>query len=54
MTANALTTALANVGEVVTSAVGVITDNSILMTLFAGTLLAVGFRAIKWAKRAVR
>lgn len=54
MEATALSTALTNIGSVVTAAVGVITDNTILMTLFAGTLLAVGFRAIRWAKKAVR
>lgn len=49
-----LASALTNVGSVVTSAVGIVTDNAILMTVFAGGLLAVGFRAIRWAKKAVR
>lgn len=54
MDATSLATALTNVGSVVTSAVGIVTDNAILMTIFAGGLLAIGFRAIRWAKRAVR
>lgn len=54
MEVSALATALSNVGSVVTSAVGIVTGNEILMTIFAGGLLAVGFKAIKWAKRSVR
>lgn len=54
MDATSLATALTNVGSVVTSAVGIVTDNAILMTIFAGGLLAIGFRAIRWAKKAVR
>lgn len=54
MEATTLTTALTNVGTVVTQALGIITGSDILMVLFAGGLLGVGFRAIKWAKRAVR
>lgn len=49
-----LSTALTNVGTVVTQAVGIITSNEILMVLFAGGLLGVGFRAIRSAKKAVR
>lgn len=50
----ALATALSNVGTIVNQAVGIVTGNEILMVLFAGGVLAVGFRAIKWAKRSVR
>ena len=49
-----MTTALTNVGTVVTQAIGIVTGNDILMTLFAGGLLGIGFKAIHWAKRAVR
>lgn len=49
-----MATALTNVGTVVTQAITIVTGNEILMTLFAGGLLGVGFRAIHWAKRAVR
>lgn len=49
-----MSTALTNVGTVVTQAIGIVTGNDILMTLFAGGLLGIGFRAIHWAKRAVR
>lgn len=54
MTENTLASALTNVGSVVTSAIGIITGNEILMVLFAGGILAVGFKAIKWARRAVK
>lgn len=53
MEANTISTALTNIGSVVTSCVGIVTDNAILMTVFAGGLLAVGFRAIRWAKKAI-
>ncbi len=46
--------ALTNIGTLVTSAVGIITDNSILMVLFCGGLMGVGFRIISQAKRAAR
>jgi len=49
-----LATALTNVGTVVTQAVGIITANEILMVMFAGGLLGVGFRAIRQAKRAAK
>lgn len=49
-----LTTALTNVGTVVTQAIGIITGSEVLMVLFAGGLLGVGFKAIKRAKSAVR
>lgn len=51
---NVLSTALTNVGTVVTQAIGIVSGNELLMVLFAGGILGVGFRAIKWAKRAVR
>lgn len=51
--ATALSTALTNVGTVVTQAIGIVTDNAILMTLFAGGLLMIGFRVIKKAKNSV-
>lgn len=54
MDANTLSSALANVGTVVTQATGIITGSEILMVMFAGGLLSVGFKAIKWAKRAVK
>lgn len=49
-----MSAALTNVGTVVTQAIGIVTGNDILMTLFAGGLLGIGFRAIRWAKKAVR
>lgn len=49
-----IASALINVGTVVTQAIGIVTGNEILMVLFAGGLLGVGFKAIRWAKKAVR
>ena len=49
-----LTSALSDVGTVVTQAVSIITGNTILMVMFAGGLLGVGFKAIKQAKRAAK
>lgn len=50
MTSEALTTALTNVGTVVTQAMGIITSNDILMLVFCGSLLGIGFRVIHQAK----
>lgn len=49
-----MTSALTEVGTIVTQAVGIITGNDILMVMFCGGLLGIGFKAIKWAKRAVK
>lgn len=49
-----MTSALTEVGTIVTQAVGIITTNDILMVMFCGGLLGIGFKAIKWAKRAVK
>lgn len=49
-----MTSALTDVGTIVTQAVSIITTNEILMVMFCGGLLGVGFKAIKWAKRAVK
>ena len=49
-----MTSALTSVGTIVTQAVSIVTENEILMVLFCGGLLGVGFKAIKWAKRAVK
>lgn len=51
MDGTSITTALSSVQEIVTSALGIITGNPILMVMFCGGLLGVGFRAIKQAKR---
>lgn len=49
-----LTEALAEITSLVSSAVGIITGNDILMILFCGGLLGVGFRIVSQAKRAAR
>lgn len=53
MEAGSLSTALTSVGTIVTQAIGIITGNDILMVMFAGGLLGIGFRAIRQARRAV-
>ena len=47
-----MTQALTDIGELVTTALGIITGNPVLMTLFCGPLLGVGFYVISKAKRA--
>lgn len=49
-----LAATLTSVGSVVSTAIGIIEDNPILAILFAGSLLGVGFKAIKGAKRAAK
>lgn len=49
-----MTEALTQVGSLVTTAMGTITGNDVLMVLFCGGLLGVGFRIISQAKRAAR
>lgn len=45
-----VTTALGNVGSLVTQAMGIITANDLLMVIFCGGLLGIGFRIIHQAK----
>lgn len=52
--ATALEGALASMTTVLTKVVGTITDNTILMTMFAGGLLAVGAKVFKRIKRAAK
>ena len=52
--ATTLTTALDNIGTVVTKAVSIITGNEVLMIIFCGCLLGVGFRVVSQAKRAAK
>ena len=49
-----MATALVEVGNLVTTAMGIITGNEVLMVLFCGGLLGVGFTIIKQAKQAAR
>lgn len=49
-----MSTALTNFTSVLTSLVGIITDNAILFTMFAGGLLAVGAKVFKRIKNAVK
>ena len=49
-----LATALADLGTIVTQAMGIITGNPILFTFFCGGLLGIGFKAIRQAKKAAK
>lgn len=49
-----ITQGLSSFGDVMTSVVGIITDNAVLMTIFCGGLLAVGAKVFKRIKRAVK
>ncbi len=54
VTAIDMTSALADIATLVNKAITIITANSILMVLFCGGLMGVGFRIISQAKRAAR
>ncbi|MBD5105458.1 MAG: hypothetical protein HDT41_00465 [Lachnospiraceae bacterium] len=44
--------ALTDIGSLVTTAIGIITANNILMVCFCGGLLGIGFTIVRQAKRA--
>ena len=46
-----ISSSLTEISTIVTQALGIITDNAILMVLFCGGLLGVGFKVIRQAKR---
>lgn len=46
-----MSTALTTISTLVTTSLGIITGNDILMVLFCGGLLGVGFKVIRQAKR---
>lgn len=48
-----MATALTNFGTVMTTLVGIIEGNDILMTMFAGGLLVVGAKVFKRIKNSV-
>lgn len=52
--ANTISSALTEVGTIVTQAVNIITGNSVLFVIFCGGLLGIGFRVIKQAKKAAK
>lgn len=49
-----LASALSDIGTLVTKAVGIITENSVLFIIFCGGLMGIGFRIVKQAKKAAR
>lgn len=49
-----MTEALASLGNIASTALGVITGDPVLMCFFCGGLLGVGFTIIKQAKRSAR
>ena len=52
--AEKVTEALTQITTLTSSALSLITDNSVLMIYFCGGLLGVGFAVIAWAKRAAK
>lgn len=54
MEASTITTALSTVSTLATNAIGIITGNDVLMVMFCGGLLGIGFRVIRQAKRAAK
>ena len=48
-----ISSALTTVTSVFTSAMGIITSNTVLMVFFAAGLLGVGFRLIRKARKSV-
>lgn len=49
-----MTAALTQISSLATSALGIITENEVLMVFFCAGLLGVGFRVIRQAKRAAK
>lgn len=49
-----ISSALTDFSSVLTSVVGIITDNAILLTMFAGGLLVVGAKVFKRIKSAAK
>lgn len=54
METSTISTALTSMGTVLGSVVDIITDNSIMFTMFAGGLLVVGAKVFKKIKNAVK
>ena len=52
--AGATTIASALADTIVTKAVSIITDNSVLFVIFCGGLMGIGFKIVKQAKRAAK
>ena len=52
--ATTLSTALSNISTVVSTGISIITGNEVLMIIFCGALLGVGFKVLKSAKRAAK
>lgn len=50
----ALSNGLTDFSSVMTSVVGIISDNAVLMTIFCGGLLAVGAKVFRKIKNAVK
>lgn len=52
--AESLTSALTNIGTIITQCMGIITENPVLFLFFCGGLLGIGFKAIRQAKKAAK
>lgn len=53
-TGTSVTDALTTIGDLVTTCMGVVTGNSVLMIMFCGGLMGIGFTLIKKAKKAAK
>lgn len=47
-----MTEALTTLGTLATTAIGIVTGNEVLMVMFCGGLLGVGFKIVSQAKKA--
>lgn len=52
--ATTIASALTDIGTIVTKAVSIITDNTVLFVIFCGGLMGIGFKIVKQAKRAAK
>lgn len=52
--ANTISSALSEVGTIVTQCINIITGNTVLFVIFAGGLLGIGFKAIRQAKKSAK
>ena len=52
--ATTIASALNDIGTIVTKGVSIIMDNPVLLVIFCGGLMGIGFKIVKQAKRAAK
>lgn len=52
--ATTIASALNDIGTIVTKGVSIIMDNPVLLVIFCGGLMGIGFKIIKQAKRSAK